>query len=118
MYKLTDYVTEVQITGVDPVYGPDGEPTMYGAGSMLVTYNNGPQSRFALRPSTANKGLLARAVKLTARGCVLDAIEKMQRFKDGEPAWLQAVKQETAKAQKAKEQQARIAAWQTANPIR
>ena len=26
MYKLTDYVTNVLITGVDPVYGPDGEP--------------------------------------------------------------------------------------------
>ena len=93
MYKLTDYVTNVLITGVDPVYGPDGEPTMYGAGSMLVTYNNGPQSRFALRPSTANKGLLARAVKLTARGQVLNAIETVQRFKDGEPEWLQAAKE-------------------------
>ena len=93
MYKLTDYVTNVLITGVDPVYGPDGEPTMYGAGSMLVTYNSGPQSRFALRPSTANKGLLARAVKLTARGQVLNAIEKVQRCKDGEPAWLKAAKE-------------------------
>ncbi len=108
---------------MDPIYDPEkaGEYAAvigYTAGSMLVTYNSGPQSRFALKPGRASKGLLARAVKLTARGCVLDAIEKMQRFKDGEPAWLQAVKQETAKAQKAKEQQARIAAWQTANPIR
>ena len=26
MYKLTDYVTNVLITGLNPVYGPDGEP--------------------------------------------------------------------------------------------
>lgn len=41
-------------------------------------------SLVALKPGKTSKGFLARAVKLTARGKVLDAIEKLQRFKDGE----------------------------------
>ncbi len=93
MYELTDSVVEVQITGLDPVYGPDGEPTMYGAGSMLVTYNNGPQSRFALKASRASRKHYEVAVLHTARGRVLDAIEAVQRWRDGEPAWLQAAKE-------------------------
>ena len=44
MYKLTDYVVEVLITGLDPI--PNSP--YHTAGSALVTYNNGPQSRLSL----------------------------------------------------------------------
>lgn len=88
MYKLTDYVVEVQITGLDPIQNSLG----HTAGSVLVTYNNGPQSRFALKSSLASKELLKKALLQVARGQVLDAIETAQRFKDGEPAWLRDAK--------------------------
>ncbi len=117
MYKLTDYVVEVHITGLDPIYGEGQNVIGREPGSALVTYNNGPQSRFALRSSGANRLQIKNAVLYCARGQVLDAIEKVQRWKDGEPAWLRDAKQESAKAQEAKEQRARIAAWQAANPI-
>ena len=113
MYKLTDYVVEVHITGLDPIPNSLG----HTAGSVLVTYNNGPQSRFALKSSGASRLQLRNAVLFCARGKVLDAIETAQRFKDGEPTWLRDAKQASAKAQEAKEQRARIAAWQAANPI-
>jgi hypothetical protein len=88
MYKLTDYVVEVLITGLDPI--PNSP--YHTAGSALVTYNNGPQSRFALRFSTTNKRQIKDAVLFRARGEVLDAIEALQRLKDGEPAWLRDAK--------------------------
>lgn len=98
MYKLTDYVTEVLITGVDPIYDQEKAEEIaaaigYTAGSMLVTYNNGPQSRFVLKASRASRKHYEVAVLHTARGRVLDAIEAVQRWRDGEPAWLQAAKE-------------------------
>ncbi len=89
MYKLTDYVVEVHITGLDPIPNSLG----HTAGSVLVTYNNGPQSRFALRCSGASRLQIRDAVLFCARGKVLDAIEKVQRWKDGEPAWLTCARQ-------------------------
>ena len=93
MYKLTDYVVEVHITGLGLIYDEDQNVTGREPGSMLVTYNNGPQSRFALKPSKANRLHIKNAVLFCARGRVLDAIERVQRLKDGEPAWLQAAKE-------------------------
>lgn len=113
MYKLTDYVVKVHITGLDPI--PNSP--LHTGGSMLVTYNNGPQSRFALKPTGASRLQIRNAVLFCARGEVLDAIEAVQRFKDGEPEWLRAAKQEAVKSQEAKEQRARILAWQAANPL-
>ena len=92
MYKLTDYVVEVHITGLDPIYGEGQNVIGREPGSALVTYNNGPQSRFALKPSLASKELLKKALLQVARGQVLDAIETVQRFTDGEPTWLRAAK--------------------------
>ena len=117
VYKLTDYVVEVHITGLDLIYGDDYSVLGRGPGSMLITYNNGPQSRFALKPSGASRLQIRNAVLFCARGQVLDAIEAVQRFKDGEPEWLRAAKQEAVKSQEAKEQRARILAWQAANPL-
>jgi hypothetical protein len=91
MFKLLDIVIEVQITGVDPI--PNS--VYHEAGSLLVTYNNGPQSRFAIRPSVLSKELLGKAVMSVARGKVLDAIEAAQQLKDGEPVWLIAAKAAT-----------------------
>ena len=89
MYKLTDYVVQVDITGLDPIPNSLG----HRAGSVLVTYNNGPQSRFALKANSAPRKHYEVAVLYTARGQVLNAIETVQRFKDGEPEWLQAAKE-------------------------
>ncbi len=94
MYNLIDIVVEVEFTGVDPIYGPVEHeyPIGFTKGTMVVTYNNGPRSLFALRPSRANKLHLKTAVMSVGRGKVLDAIETRQRFKDGDPSWLTAAK--------------------------
>ena len=94
MYKLTDYVVEVLITGLDPIYDDKTQAMIgRGPGSMLVTYNNGPHSRFALKANSAPRKHYEVAVLYTARGQVLDAIEKVQRWHDGEPGWLEAAKE-------------------------
>ncbi len=93
MYKLTDYAISVEITGLDEILGEGNKVIGHKPGYLLVTYNNGPQSRFALKPSKANRLHIKNAVLFCARGQVLDAIERVQRLKDGEPAWLQAAKE-------------------------
>ena len=93
MYKLTDYVVQVQITGLGLIYDENQNVIGREPGSALVTYNNGPQSRFALKSSGASRLQIRNAVLFCARGKVLDAIEKVQRWKDGEPAWLTCARQ-------------------------